>query len=217
MFPRRIENHQEESFYNLASAQEYAESVKRNSIRYQAFLKKLGSLKLLGRYLDVGAGTGNLAAMIVKDNPGVEITALEISPEMITVGENYLKNEGIENRVHFEKGDVLDVNCLDRLGEFDFIYSTFSLHHWKDPKQVIKNLLSILNNEGYLYLYDLRRVWWLYWIPNDNGFLKSIRAAYVRQEIEEMLCDLDEVEYQILDEFPFLHSILIRKVNMETR
>jgi ubiquinone/menaquinone biosynthesis C-methylase UbiE len=113
MFPRKVEKHQEETFSDLAAAQDYAESVNKSTIRYQAFLRKLKSLNIEGRYLDVGAGTGNLAAMILKDSPNIEITALEISPDMLTVGEKLIRDEGLENRVQFVLGDALDKNSLE--------------------------------------------------------------------------------------------------------
>jgi hypothetical protein len=76
---------------------------------------------------------------------------------------------------------------------------------------VIDNLMACLTDYGVLYLYDLRRVWWLYWVPVHNGFFNSIRAAYVRGEIKEMLEGLRIECYDIKNEFPFMQSIIIRK------
>ena len=87
MFERKVEKHQEEYFVGLESARSFAESAEKSAIRYQAFLDRLIALEIKGKYLDVGAGAGNLAARIAKSNPDVEITALEISTDMITVGE----------------------------------------------------------------------------------------------------------------------------------
>jgi len=68
--------HQEEAFAGLEAAKEYAESTKESTMRYRAFLGNLKSLSIQGKYLDVGAGTGNLATIIAQNNPDVEITAL---------------------------------------------------------------------------------------------------------------------------------------------
>ena len=148
---------------------------------------------------------------IAQNNPGVEIAALEISADMVTVGKEYVKSKGLQGQIKFIQGDALDPAAVNKLGEFDLIYSTYALHHWTNPKKVIDNLLSNLANNGVLYLFDLRRVWWLYWIPINNGFFCSIRAAYVRNEIQEILASIRPECYEIRHEFPFMQSILVRK------
>jgi SAM-dependent methyltransferase len=125
------------------------------------------------------------------------VTALEISTSMVTIGKNYIKSKGLQNQVKFMEGGVADKDIMNALGEFELIYSTYSLHHWKNPGEVIDNLMSNLKENGILYVYDLRRVWWLYWIPIRNGFLNSIRAAYTRAEIKEMLKGIHPEGYEI--------------------
>ena len=210
MLKRKVENHQEESFSGLESARAFAKSAEKSAIRYRAFFSRLKKLDIQGKYLDVGAGAGNLAARITNSNPNVEITALEISADMITVGKELVAQKGVEGQIHFVEGDAVNPEILKELGQFDLIYSTYALHHWTDPRKVIDNLMSILRPGGVLYLYDLRRAWWLYWVPNDNGFFKSIRAAYVQREVEEMLDGLQPGSFEIKNEFPFMHSIIIR-------
>ena len=211
MFNRKAETHQEEAFTGLDAAREYAENTRKSTTKYRAFFSNLEALGIQGKYLDVGAGTGNLATIISQKSPDVGITALEISADMVTIGEEYIREEGIQDQIKFIKGDSTDREMMDRLGKFDLIYSTYSLHHWENPKKAIDNLMSNLSDNGVLYLYDLRRVWWLYWIPVNNGFYNSIRAAYVRKEIREMLVGLPPESYEIRYEFPFMQTIIIRK------
>jgi ubiquinone/menaquinone biosynthesis C-methylase UbiE len=211
MFKRKVETHQDETFVGLESARAFAESAEKSAIRYQAFLDRLKTLDIQGKYLEVGAGAGNLAARIAQSNTKVEITALEISADMITVGEELVRDKGVQNQIQFVQGDAVDPKILHKLGQFDLIYSTYAFHHWNHPRQVIDNLTPILRKEGILYFYDLRRVWWLYWLPSKNGFIKSIRASYLRNEIEEMLRGCALEGYEIHYEFPFMQSIIIRK------
>lgn len=211
MFKRKVEIEQEEAFIGLEAAKKYAENTKGSTMRYRAFLSNLKTLNIHGKYLDIGAGTGNLATIIAQNNPEVEITALEISVDMLSVGEEYIRNNGLQGKIKFIKGDAVDKEMINKLGKFDLIYSTYSLHHWENPRKVIDNLMSNLNDNGILYLYDLRRVWWLYWIPIYNGFFNSIRAAYIKKEIKEMLTGINPECYEIKFEFPFMQSIIIRK------
>jgi len=213
MFARKVENHQEDAFVDLDSAREYADFAQRSTMRFRAFLSNLKTLNIQGRYLDVGAGAGNLAAIIASDSPEVEITALEISPNMVAIGEEYIESRGLQDQVKFVLGDAVDQDRVKQLGKYDLIYSSFSLHHWKDPRKAIDNLMLNLKENGVLYIYDLRRVWWLYWIPIYNGFLDSIRAAYIRPEIKELLNGIRPECYEINYEFPFMQSIIIRNTD----
>jgi SAM-dependent methyltransferase len=211
MFKRKIENHQEEAFVRSGAIQEYAESAQKSTLRYRAFLNNLKSLSIQGRYLEVGSGPGILAGIIAQNNPDVEITALELSTDMVTVGTRYLKSKGLQDRIKFVIGDATDERLIKELGKFDLVYSTYSLHHWENPRKIIDNIMTSLADNGVLFIHDLRRVWWLYWVPIQNGFFNSIRAAYVRGEIEEMLKDFRFGFYETKNEFPFMHSLIIRK------
>ncbi|NLO27412.1 MAG: class I SAM-dependent methyltransferase [Actinobacteria bacterium] len=211
MFERSVSERQSESFASVEAAWKYARRVQRSRRRYEAFLKHLKALGITGRYLDVGAGTGTPAVTVAEDHPEVEITALELSPAMIQVGKEYVRSRGLQDRIIFVLGDATDEGTIEALGEFDIIYSTFSLHHWEAPAVVIRNLLNSLRGSGVLYLYDLRRVWWLYCIPVHKGFFASIRGAYVAGEIRELLGGLGVVSYEVKNEPPFLLSVIIRK------
>lgn len=208
---RRVSEDQAESFTSVEAARDYAEHAKKHTMRYQAFLQKLRSLDIKGRYLDVGAGAGTPAAAVAKDHPTVRITALEVAPAMVQIGKEYIEREGLEDRVAFVLGDAADEDTVKALGTFDLIYSTYSLHHWKVPETVIRALLQSLSDDGVLYLYDLRRVWWLYWLPLDSGFIRSVRGAYVRREIEGLLDRMGVASYEVKNEFPFLVSVVISR------
>ncbi|RLG27847.1 hypothetical protein DRO03_11185, partial [Methanosarcinales archaeon] len=81
--PKRIESH-EEAISDIDNARQYAEMAKNHrNIMYGSFLDHIIALGVKGgRYLEVGAGTGVLAAMIAEDNPEVHITAVDISSGM---------------------------------------------------------------------------------------------------------------------------------------
>jgi SAM-dependent methyltransferase len=209
MSVRKVESHQEEAFSGIDNARKYAKSAQKSMLRYRAFLKNLQSLDVEGRYLEIGAGPGVLAVEIARAHPKVEITAVEISPDMATVGGEYVDKNGLEDRIEFVIGDADDEVLIDSLGEFNLVYCTYTLHHWVDSAKTISNLNSAVANDGVLYLYDLRRVWWLYWVPIHNGFFKSIRAAYTPAEVRSMLRGSGIEGFKIKNEFPFMQSIFI--------
>jgi ubiquinone/menaquinone biosynthesis C-methylase UbiE len=180
-------------------------------IRYRAFLKNLNSMNVEGRYLEIGAGPGVLTTEVARIQNAVKITAVELSKDMATVGREFVVESGFENRIQFVTGDAEDESLINSLGRFNLVYCTYTLHHWEDAEKAIHNLTHALTDGGILYLYDLRRVWWLYWVPIRNGFFKSIRAAYTPDEVKSMIQRLGFTHFEIRNEFPFMQSVFIMK------
>jgi ubiquinone/menaquinone biosynthesis C-methylase UbiE len=209
---RKLEKHQNWENAGRAAARKYADMALKSKMRYRAFFKHIKSLGIQGKYLDIGAGPGIQTAMAAEYDPNVEITALEPSDGMITVGEEYIKSKGLENRIKYIKADATEESALGSLGTFDLVYSVHSLHHWQDPKAVIANCMKHVADKGVVLIHDLMRVWWLYIIPKKNGFFNSIRASYVIREVKELLTGYPQNSYTIKRDFPpFMYSIVLRK------
>lgn len=213
MLKRIIENRHNEFFTGIENARKYAEeSEKSSKMRFRGFLKKIDKLNIKGNYLEIGAGSGTLAAMIAKRTKEINITAIEISSDMITVANEYVKKESLEAQISFIEGNIEDNKLSEQLGKFDLVYSTFSLHHWEDTEKAIKNIMQYVKEDGVFLIYDLKRVWWLYWIQKDTGFFNSIRAAYQPNEIKRMLEIMGIKKYEISNIFPyFMQNITIWK------
>ena len=70
----------------------------------------------------------------------------------------------------------------------------------------------MLNDNGLIYIHDLKRVIWLYYIKSQSGFFNSIRAAYRPDEMKAMLNRIGINNFKIRTVFPFcMQSILITK------
>jgi 2-polyprenyl-3-methyl-5-hydroxy-6-metoxy-1,4-benzoquinol methylase len=146
--------------------------------------------------------------MIAQALPQVHITAVELLPDMITVAQEEVEKEGLAERISLLQGDAADVELVDQLGQFDLVYATYSLHHWERPQAVIENLLQAVSPGGTLFIHDLKRVWWLYWIPSRSGFILSIRAAYTPAEIRDLLMGMGIERFEIQDGL-FYQSVVI--------
>ena len=208
---RMVESHQD-YFFDIENANKYLDDAKNASkARFSNFLSALKKLDIKGRYLEIGSGPGILTQVVAIQHPKVEIIANDISPEMIKLAQQDLDKD-LKKRIKYEIGNACDINSLKDLGKFNLIYSTFTLHHWDNAELAIKNLYSMLNDNGLLYIHDLRRVIWLYYIKSDSGFFKSIRAAYKPSEIKILLNKTGIKNYKIKTIFPFfMQSILIKK------
>ena len=209
--PRRIRGEHEQAFIEIESARAYAEEAKSPLMRmgYGVIVRGISRLGLTGNYLEIGPGPAVLTTMVAQAIPQAHITAVEISPDMITVAREHVEREGLTDRIDLVEGDANDTELLEQLGQFDLVYSTYTLHHWDDPETMMKNLLRAVAPGGILLIHDLRRVWWLYWIPSQEGFITSIRAAYTPAEIRHLLTRMGVGRYEIKSG-PFWQSIIVR-------
>jgi len=208
---RIVESHQD-CFHDIENTNKYLNDAKNASkTRFNNFLASIKKLDIKGKYLEIGSGPGIITQVVAAQHPNVEIIANDISPEMIKLAQLDLA-EDLMTRIKYMIGDACDINSIKDLGKFDLIYSTFTLHHWDNAELAIKNLYSMLNDNGLLYIHDLKRVVWLYYIKSQSGFFNSIRAAYRPDEIKAMLNRIGIKKFEIRTIFPFfMQSILIRK------
>jgi 2-polyprenyl-3-methyl-5-hydroxy-6-metoxy-1,4-benzoquinol methylase len=209
---RRMEQ-KEEAIGGIEEARKYAQAHRKYAgLMYRAFLKDLKALHVSGSYLEIGAGPGFLAVMIAEHHPGVSITAVDLSPDMVAVANEYINERKLQDRIRYLVGDVGDQDMMEGLGKFDLVYSTFSLHHWKDPEASIRNLWNAVKDNGILYIHDFKRVWWLCFLPLEGGEIVSIKASYTPKEIGVILQELGITNYKIKTLFPFfLQSIIACK------
>jgi len=208
----RIQQSQE-AITGKEKARDYAERHKKYAkLMYGDMLKTIKALNISGRCLDVGAGPGLLAIMIANEHPDITVTAIDLSPDMAAVAGDYIRESRLEDRVSYMVGDAGDERLLEKLGKFDLVYSTFSLHHWKAPEESIRNLWKVVADNGALYLYDFRRIGWLCSLPLKINEMNSMKASFTPYEIGSILKKVGVTHYSIKVPFPFLfQSIIARK------
>ena len=213
MLKRIVSQHQEDHFDNPENAKKFAEHAEKSAkMRFQGFMQYLTNLNKDGNYLEIGSGSGILATMIAEQFSDIRITALDSSTHMNAIAREYVKDKGFADRITIQAGNVEEKVLMQGLGKFDVIYSTYSMHHWAEPGSVIQNLCTLLKEDGVLIIYDLKRVWWLYWIPKQSGFLNSVRASFTPREVKEIMRDIGIFSFEFKTIFPrFLQILAIRK------
>jgi ubiquinone/menaquinone biosynthesis C-methylase UbiE len=163
-----------------------------------------------GKFLEIGSGPGYQTVQVAKRITDSRITVLEPSSDMIKVATSYSLSHNVNDRITFVEGVVEDDTLIQSLGKFDLIYSTFSLHHWKEPVRAINNLYKALKEDGVLLVYDLERHWLTYYLPLQRGIAESIRASYTPKELISIMASTNSKNYTIEKHFPYL-SLIIRK------
>lgn len=93
--------------------------------------------------LEVGCGTGSTALLLADSVK--QITAIDISPNMIEIGRNKAKDQQVEN-VTFIQSTLLD-DSLEKKS-FDVILAFNFLHLLEDMPEAIRRINELLKAEG---------------------------------------------------------------------
>jgi len=124
---------------------------------YQRVIADLAALRLVeGKVLDAGTGPGTLVRELARSLPGLQIYGIDLSEDMIGLARAHARREQLEERVHFESGDVAHLPYPHQ--SFDAVVSTISMHHWFELEQPLRELHRVLRPGGQLWIYDFRFV-----------------------------------------------------------
>ncbi len=148
-----------------------------------------------GSALEIGPGPGYFGLEWLKSTEGSVLTGLEISPAMIRVAQKNAAAYGFSQRAQYKEGNAMSIPS--DAGSFDAVFSNGSLHEWEDPSAVFHEISRVLKPGGHFCITDLRRdlspeiyrTMYESCQPEEirPGFASSVRAAYTREEIEEIL------------------------------
>jgi len=99
--------------------------------------------------LDAGGGTAATAlAAARKVGPAGHVTVLDLSEQMLEIGQAKAKAAGLEERMTFRSGDILNLPFAD--AQFDAVLSTYSLCPVYDPAQGALELYRVVKPGGRL-------------------------------------------------------------------
>jgi ubiquinone/menaquinone biosynthesis C-methylase UbiE len=152
-----------------------------------------------GRILDIGTGPGYLPIEIAKKYPSTEAVGIDISERMIEIAE---KNSRDIANVDFV---VMDANKLEFDDNyFDFIVSSGSSHHWRNPVRIYNEIYRVLKKGRQAWIYEL--------CPNASKeeVKEVLFAPYPLFKFVASLHGIGEAEYQtrikdIIEASRFLH------------
>lgn len=134
------------SGYNLAAADYDKKEKYLNSFEKDKFIPLLGEVK--GKtILDVGAGTGRTSVVLAK--MGAEVTALDVSEEML----KELKNKN--SKIEIVVGDAESLPFPDK--SFDAVVAGFLIVHLKDPTRFFDEAYRVLKDGGILLVTNINQ------------------------------------------------------------
>ena len=107
------------------------------------------------RILDAGCGTGSGTDYLIHQNPGAEVTAIDLSEKALEVAQERCQRSGVidkhEQPVKFQQLKLEQATQLE--GEFDFINCVGVLHHLPEPEKGLQAIAKKLKPGGILHIF----------------------------------------------------------------
>lgn len=113
------------------------------------------ALKDQGEAVDLGCGAGQLVMEIAQTAPGLHITGIDLSDELLTNARVSAQRLDMGSQVDFRLGNAQEIPFPDQ--SLDLVISTASLHHWSEPVKVLNEIERVLKPGGAYTIFDLRR------------------------------------------------------------
>jgi len=129
---------------------------RRASSRYMSmlhdYLDRL-DLKATDKVLVIGAGTGvEVREIIRRPGFGGVITALELSKQLVAVGQRKAVEEGVDDRIVWKVGDAHAIDAADAC--FDLVIAHTVISHVDAPDRVMAEARRVLRPGGTLVVFD---------------------------------------------------------------
>ena len=117
------------------------------------------------RILDLGTGTGTFALALARRFEGADVLAVDVSPAMLDRLRAKARELGMAGRIQAVQAD-LDTQW-PATGPVDLVWASNSLHHMKDPDQLLAWVFAALRPGGLLAVAELDS--FPRFLPDDIG------------------------------------------------
>ncbi len=191
-------------FYDLGMRRSALMAYKRPSDRILANVRE-GMTDLV----EVGFNTGLLSLHVVSKLPDLAVSGVEENQNLVDVAEDNLTLAVWANSA----GDVeFEMAKLNRLpfpdDSADIVFSFSSLHRWRRPVETLKECARICKPDGVVIIEDMNRhaeeghITFILQFVKEGGdeFMRSLQAAYTRDEAAELLQEAGLTDWQVVEE-----------------
>ncbi len=108
-----------------------------------------------GLLVDVGAGTGQLLALVAQQRPDLRLLALDHAAEVLQPMGSRRHEPPAAQRVWRLVGDASALPLAEACG--DMAMATFSLHTWEHPVRGLQEMRRIVKPDGKIWIYEMNR------------------------------------------------------------
>ena len=113
------------------------------------------------RLLDVATGTADLAIEAACRHPGIRVTGIDFSPEMLAVGRQKIAARGLAERILLLQADAMAIPFPD--GSFDAVGIAFGIRNMPDRLRALREMRRVLVSGGRIFILEMNfprnRLW----------------------------------------------------------
>lgn len=137
----------------------YTPSEQERLVRQAQFLEKkiFESLELSGarKLLEIGCGTAAECEIILKRNPHVFVTAIDISEPQLEKAREYLSHRPeLAGRYELRRADASDLSSLANQ-RFDTVFLCWVLEHVSDAVRILSEARRVLEPNGKIFVTEV--------------------------------------------------------------
>ena len=108
-----------------------------------------------GHFLDLGTGPAQIPIFLAQRCPRIRITGIDLSVNMLTLGEQHVAEAGLADQIVLECVDAKDLPYPDQ--SFDGVVSNSIIHHVPDPMAAFREISRVIRPGGLILIRDLMR------------------------------------------------------------
>lgn len=108
-----------------------------------------------GHFLDLGTGPAQIPILLAQRCPKIRITGIDLSVNMLTLGEQHVAEAGLADRIALECVDAKNLPYPDQ--SFDGVISNSIIHHLPDPMAAFQEISRVIRSDGLILIRDLMR------------------------------------------------------------
>lgn len=154
----------------LEVAQAY-DAIDHGEVNRQFVGDLLDQLPGSGPALDIGTGTARIPIELCREEPDVDVVAVDLARAMLDVAADNVCQNGCKSQIKLELADAKHLPYAD--GSFPVVISNSLVHHAAVPDLFLREAWRVLADGGLVFMRDLVR-------PIDETALDHLIEVYAR-------------------------------------
>jgi ubiquinone/menaquinone biosynthesis C-methylase UbiE len=123
------------------------------------------------RILEVGTGKGRFAIELARC--GANVTAIDISKEMLKIASKRAEQQNLQNQISFEEGDAEDLKYPANY--FDVVMCLQTLMHVPNKRRCLGELARVVKQNGVIVVDDINKDHrWRIAVRGWKNFVKAV-------------------------------------------
>lgn len=102
--------------------------------------------------LDVAIGTADLTIEILRQSKAEQVTGIDLSRQMMAIGEQKVANRGYSSRVTFDYGSAQEMPYAD--GAFECVTCAYGVRNFSDMDLGLREMYRVLRTGGQLLILE---------------------------------------------------------------